>query len=597
MRRTVSFIAVLICVIVSALSCDKPERKDFFLLKESCDVYCLCFRLNQNVLFYESLVRTYNENGSVGFLSMEYGKEKSVVYSFSFDSLEPLQYSVFSDKDVYRIPQLSFFKEGNTYYWEINGREAKDKEGNRVALNNGVRKPMFKVVDYRWLVSWNGRNWQKVEDGTKEKNVPHVSFSSMEDFLVCDVNDTLQLIIPTNDLSNTLKQGVPNQGFYKDVFMDAGVYLTTRNTLAAATYLGYSLESVSCTEKKDTLWQNTVIAGSEVDENGRLLYPDGAPRYRLLFVCGGSSKSHGKSLRKECRERMKDFVRNGGSYVGTCAGAFFASNGYDSICDYPYYLGLWPGMVSHTGLKQTPTGMFVDSDSPLLKYYDFGGDNYIKDIRHNKGGRPSSWPEGTELLACYDYPPKESMHGQPSAWAYKKNRSCGRVVMEGSHPEEVASGERRDFTAAMLRYASDGVGKTQIKGLLRNGEVRVMDKTTGDKLPEYTRIGDLQYHHFAVYIPRNAKNIRFSISSDFDCNLQLTLNSSTYAYRDIAEYVANEKGANQKMYFENMSEGLWYVAVQCLTTVSSTEVSLGQEYSGQLDVLNGIPYTLQVIWE
>ena len=109
MRRTVSFVAVFICVIVSALSCDKPERKDAFLLKGSCDIHCLCFRLNQNVLFYESLVKTYNENGSVSFLSMEYGKEKSVVYSFSFDSLEPLQYSVFSDKDVYRIPQLSFF--------------------------------------------------------------------------------------------------------------------------------------------------------------------------------------------------------------------------------------------------------------------------------------------------------------------------------------------------------------------------------------------------------------------------------------------------------------------------------------------------------
>ena len=107
----------------------------------------------------------------------------------------------------------------------------------------------------------------------------------------------------------------------------------------------------------------------------------------------------------------------------------------------------------------------------------------------------------------------------------------------------------------------------------------------------------MQYHHFAVYVPRNAKNVKFSVSSDFDCSLQLTLNSSTYAYRDIAEYVANEKGSNQKMYFENMSEGLWYVAVQCLTTVASTDVPLGQEYSGRVDVLNGIPYTVQVTWE
>ena len=597
MHRGVPLLIIMLGVMASGVSCEKPETDDFVSYKTPYNLNRLCDKLNHNIIIYTGLVRTYSERGVVDLITMESEKESSVTYNFSFDGSISTQYYSFSDDELFVIPHVSFYSDGDFYYWEVNGRKIKDEDGNLVAMNDVERKPLFRIKNTSWQITIDGKNWHDVLHCPSEYNTPQITLSSKGDFVVCDVNDTLQIIVPTNNLNNTIKKDVPIQGFYKDIFMDAGVYLTTRNTLAAATYLGYSLESVSCTEKKDTLWQNTVIAGSEVDENGRLLYPDGAPRYRLLFVCGGSSKSHGKSLRKECRERMKDFVRNGGSYVGTCAGAFFASNGYDSVCDYPYYLGLWPGMVSHTGLKQTPTGMFVDSDSPLLKYYDFGGDNYIKDIRHNKGGRPSSWPEGTELLACYDYPPKESMHGQPSAWAYKKNRSCGRVVMEGSHPEEVASGERRDFTAAMLRYASDGVGKTQIKGLLRNGEVRVMDKTTGDNLPEYTRIGDLQYHHFVVYIPRNAKNIRFSVTSDYDCNLQLTLNSSTYAYRDIAEYVANEKGSNQKMYFENMSEGLWYVAVQSLTTVASTDVPLGQEYSGRVDVLNGIPYTVQVTWE
>lgn len=44
------------------------------------------------------------------------------------------------------------------------------------------------------------------------------------------------------------------------------------------------------------------------------------------------------------------------------------------------------------------------------------------------------------------------------------------IIMEGSHPEEVKTGERRDFTAAMLLYAVDGVGQTTVKGLLNNGE-------------------------------------------------------------------------------------------------------------------------------
>lgn len=147
------------------------------------------------------------------------------------------------------------------------------------------------------------------------------------------------------ELDVVVKEDMPLQGFYKDIFMDAGVYLSTRNTLAAANYLGYSLESVSCTDIADTLWQNSVIAGDENDLNERLPYPDGQPRYRMLFVCGGNSQKHGQSLSQACLENMRDFVIHGGSYVDTCAGAFFASCGFDTKKDYPYYLHLWPEVL------------------------------------------------------------------------------------------------------------------------------------------------------------------------------------------------------------------------------------------------------------
>lgn len=393
-----------------------------------------------------------------------------------------------------------------------------------------------------------------------------------------------------------VKQGVPLQGFYKDVFMDAGVSLTTRNKLAAATYLGYSLESVSCSENADTAWQNTVISGDENDTNGRLLYPDGQPRYRMIFVCGGSSKSHGKSLRPSCLDRMRVFVCNGGSYVGTCAGAFVATDGYDGIENYPYYLGLWPATMNHTGLAGTKTGMFVEDDSPLLRYYDFGGDNYIADIRHNKGGYPASIPEGTEILARYDYPEKEDVHGQPSAWAYKPNSASGRIIMEGSHPEEVASGERRDFTAAMLRYAVDGLGQTTVKGLLNNGEPWFMNKKTEDCDPSHTMIGDMQYHHFVANVPSDVKVFTITLTSSAECDLQLLACSDTYAYADVAGYISDSMGANQQLTIPSPQQGLLYIAVRCLTTVTAIDIPLGQEYTGRTDVLNGVPYTITASW-
>lgn len=393
-----------------------------------------------------------------------------------------------------------------------------------------------------------------------------------------------------------LKKDVPLQGFYKDVFMDAGVYLTTRNSLAAAKYLGYSLESISCSEVTDTAWQNTIIAGDVSDTNGRLLYPDGQPRYRMIFVCGGSSKSHGKSLRPLCLDRMRDFVRRGGSYVGACAGAFFATQGYDGIQNYPYYLALWPETMNHTGLSGTHTGMFIEEESPLLRYYDFGGDNYIADVRHNKGGYPATIPVGTEVLARFDYPDKEDVHGQPSAWAYKPNPESGRIIMEGSHPEEVKNGERRDFTAAMLRYAVDGVGQTTVKGLLKNDEPCAMDKKTEDCDPSHTMIGDMQYHHFVVNLPSDVKELIISLTSSADCDLQLLASSDTYAYADVAEYISESTEANHQLTISCPHAGLWYIAVRSLTTVTSTDVPLGQEYTGRTDVLNGVPYTITASW-
>ncbi|MBR1792309.1 MAG: hypothetical protein IJ764_01530, partial [Bacteroidales bacterium] len=422
------------------------------------------------------------------------------------------------------------------------------------------------------------------------------SLSPNGDFLVCSANDSLQLVVPTNYLHYTLKNDVPLQGFYKDIFLDAGLYLTTRSTIPAATYLGYKLESVSCSKEADTAWQNSVIGGSADDENGRLLYPDGQPRYKILFVNGGNSRSHGQSLNPRCLQNMRTFVASGGSYVGTCAGAFFASSGYDSILDYPYYLHLWPGTMNHTGLADSSTGLFVDPGSPLLKYYTFGNDHYVANVRHNKGGYPVTWPVGTELLARYDCPALPSIHEKPAAWAYKKDDKTGRVVLEGSHPEEVTSGERRDFTAAMIKYAGDGVVVTKIKGLLRNGESRVMDGLTSGRGRINSKIGDRQYHHFAVYVPDGARKITFSVSSPVDCNMQLTICNSTYAYQDKATYKTSESGSIQSLNFENLPSGLWYVAVRLLTTVTAGDTDKGQVYSGRTDVLNGVPYTVTVSW-
>ena len=73
----------------------------------------------------------------------------------------------------------------------------------------------------------------------------------------------------------------------------------------------------------------------------------------------------------------------------------------------------------------------------------------------------------------------------------------------------------------MIRYALDGNGAPKVKGQLYNGEARNMTRRSGANMPEYTAIGDKQYHHFTFEVPKFTKRIRIDLQpakgyADFD---------------------------------------------------------------------------------
>lgn len=103
------------------------------------------------------------------------------------------------------------------------------------------------------------------------------------------------------------------EGFYKDLFMDGGVGLNGMKTLPAADYLNYSWEFIALNSVNP---QNQIMIKNENDDNGVLLYPDGEPRFQLIFTNGGMSDEHGESLGQEGRERVRTFYYRGGSYTG-----------------------------------------------------------------------------------------------------------------------------------------------------------------------------------------------------------------------------------------------------------------------------------------
>ena len=408
------------------------------------------------------------------------------------------------------------------------------------------------------------------------------------------------------------------KGYYKDLFVDGGIYLTSRNDLPAARFLNLSMEAFICSPQEvdnkvyynhsDSLLQEQIFGGSPIDENGILLYPDGQPRFRMIYTNGGRSWKHARTVGQAGSKHVSEYIRNGGSYVGTCAGAFIASKAVVSSGSPTYlnlYYGIWPGYTCHTGLGESTTTVSIEKKSPLLKYFSFGKDMKVDSVRHNGGGFAvidSMYPQGTEILARYDisdrkFKLKRNIQGKPVIWAYKPGPETGRMVMCGSHPEGVETGERLDLMAAMMRYAMDGNGAPALKGELTEGKARKMYCFTHDGNPDFTAIGDRQYHHFKIKVPKGTGKMTIQLKSkagyaNFDLFLLAT--PGRFAYLEEALYKNTALGCDKKLVIDHPKAGDYYLSVFCNTTVETKETLYGTQYTGRTDVLNGVPYSIIV---
>jgi hypothetical protein len=153
--------------------------------------------------------------------------------------------------------------------------------------------------------------------------------------------------------------------------------------------------------------------------------------------------------------------------------------------------------------------------------------------------------------------------------------------------------------AALVCYALDGNGETVCKGELKKGEARVMDRRTADKDPLYTRIGDRQYHHFFINVPKGTKTVTVDLSTpagwkDFD--LYLFADYGKQAFRSAAPYKNISLGSDKTLVIKDPKPGKLFISVFCATTVGTEETKYGERYTGRTDVLNGVPYTIRVDW-
>lgn len=446
----------------------------------------------------------------------------------------------------------------------------------------------------------------------------------MWSFTVSGMTGSTTALTVGYDVVKMARTDVMEQGFYKEMFIDGGIGLTPgENLVPQATKDLYGTENDEwmnhveyCSAGSSQLSiQQAVMCGTSEDLNGVLLYPDGEPRFKYMYGHGGKSSTHAEALGQSGIEHVQTFYANGGSFTSSCASTFLTGS---------HYLLLDGGTTPSSGMNLGNTYYTdVTLTGDCQRFLDILGmqaGTVLDSIRHNGGPtlNEDSCPPGVEILARYSsraYPEENvGEHSnldqclyRPVMWAYKRSAQSGRVVSCGSHPEGCYNSRAYALYKAQIQYAEEGAGCATPKAALRNGETRVMNLHEGD--PAHCGIGDGQYHHYVIYLPKDAATLKLTLNWETDARLQLALKRDSYAFLNSVSDEYKLLSPNENAFvssnkpsvltFNNVRAGLWYVSVYCNEKPDWTKVNYYFKYSGQswqMAALNGIPYTISATW-
>jgi biotin--protein ligase len=169
----------------------------------------------------------------------------------------------------------------------------------------------------------------------------------------------------------------------------------------------------------------------------------------LLVLPGGADLGYCRSLNGDGNRQIEQYVRRGGSYLGLCAGGYYAC----AKCEFEVghralevvgrrELAFFPGICrgcafkgfvyhSEAGAKAVELKVnreaFNDSSLPetFRSYYN-GGGTFVDAEKFTE--------RGVEILASYTEPLDVEGGGESAAVVYCR-LSEGHVVLTGTHPE------------------------------------------------------------------------------------------------------------------------------------------------------------------
>lgn len=387
------------------------------------------------------------------------------------------------------------------------------------------------------------------------------------------------------------------EGYYRDALINSGPGISTHGTVTHFDALGWGYDYLGLgdsTEDKQRFFD--LIAGREADRNGLLLYPDGAPRYRIMAV-GAATRRDGDFqgglqgdilakghpfLRQPARTNLINFVDRGAGYIGFCAGMQLMED-----------FGIKPILMQ---MQLYPVNPFTGESKFYAEYHSMG--QTVDSVLQWGGSRVINPDDiaGLEEIAygVVDWDLGTRHFG--ATWRYQnpEQPNAGRLLFSGMHPELSQQPVAVDLVADYIAWAAAAHAPAPIKATLTNGATLDVNQETFSPLVNRIKIGDGQYHHYRIQPSSSDRGpyLRITVSGEAGANLHLFLNQGAPAFKAASVREDITDGAEKVMTFNGLSNGDWYVAVKGAALPDADYLQNDQG----IDLLNGVGYSIHVEW-
>ena len=188
------FLVAIFAVALSATfsSCEYDdaeiwERLDDLLVRVR-KLEASCEQLNSNITALQTIINGIKDNV---YVTSVVELENKSGYSLEFSNGEKVEIFHGRDGENATPPSINLIKEGNNYYWSVNGEILKDESGNNISIgNNNESSPSLKTgsqleadnVEGKWnkesiYVSVDNISWTEITTGSSNQIFTSVEVS------------------------------------------------------------------------------------------------------------------------------------------------------------------------------------------------------------------------------------------------------------------------------------------------------------------------------------------------------------------------------------------------------------------------------------